>query len=476
MRPFELTAVALVEAYSSGALSPLEAMRDVLQRVAAVRTAYSRDLSLGAGARARRGARVRGALAARRADGPARRRARDRQRQHRHQGRADSTRHRGERARARRGRRAARGAVARSRRHSVRQDDDAGLRHVVVGPFELSRARAQPLESIAQSRRLVGRRGGGGGGRLRTAASGHRHRRLGAPSGGLVRRLRTEAERRARADRSALYRARRRADHAQRRRRGADDGDAFAARCARHHEFAAAELGLARRADRPSRPAHRPAHASRLRRRRDGAGPRRSRARGARSCGRRRDRRAARAVPDPGDARRARPLLADALAHRSARVAARAARKNPAVHPRLGGIRRPASAARRCFTASARSWRCAKRRSQRRCPTTSCCRPRRRSPPTPPKWPRRAATRSTRFPTSASPSPSICPSSRRRRSIVATTTRACRSACRSSAAASTTSACSALAMAFEAMRAAEARAWPEPPGVARYSTKPPSTI
>ncbi|MGD0642592.1 MAG: amidase [Roseiarcus sp.] len=34
MRPFELTAVALVEAYRSGALSPLEAMRDVLQRVA----------------------------------------------------------------------------------------------------------------------------------------------------------------------------------------------------------------------------------------------------------------------------------------------------------------------------------------------------------------------------------------------------------------------------------------------------------
>ncbi|MGO4871086.1 MAG: amidase, partial [Roseiarcus sp.] len=33
-----------------------------------------------------------------------------------------------------------------------------------------------------------------------------------------------------------------------------------------------------------------------------------------------------------------------------------------------------------------------------------------------------------------------------------------------------------LAMAFEAMRAAEARAWPEPPGVARYSTKPPSTM
>jgi aspartyl-tRNA(Asn)/glutamyl-tRNA(Gln) amidotransferase subunit A len=33
-RPFQLTAVALIEAYRSGALSPLEAMRDVLERVA----------------------------------------------------------------------------------------------------------------------------------------------------------------------------------------------------------------------------------------------------------------------------------------------------------------------------------------------------------------------------------------------------------------------------------------------------------
>ncbi|HYA75110.1 MAG TPA: amidase [Roseiarcus sp.] len=35
MRPFELSAVALLDAYRSGALSPVEAMRDVLQRVAA---------------------------------------------------------------------------------------------------------------------------------------------------------------------------------------------------------------------------------------------------------------------------------------------------------------------------------------------------------------------------------------------------------------------------------------------------------
>ena len=34
MQPFRLSAVALLDAYRSGALSPVEAMRDVLQRVA----------------------------------------------------------------------------------------------------------------------------------------------------------------------------------------------------------------------------------------------------------------------------------------------------------------------------------------------------------------------------------------------------------------------------------------------------------
>ena len=143
-----------------------------------------------------------------------------------------------------RGRRAARGAIARSGRHPVRQDDDAGLRHAVVGPFEFSCAGAQSLEPRPQSWRLVGRSGGGGGGRLRPAASGHRHRRLGAPAGGLVRPLRPEAERRPRADRPALYRARRRAADAQRRRRGADDGDALPARRARLYQPAAADAWI----------------------------------------------------------------------------------------------------------------------------------------------------------------------------------------------------------------------------------------
>ena len=145
-----------------------------------------------------------------RADRPARRRAGDRQGQHRHPRRPDAGRHRGERHDAGRGRRAARRAPQGGGRDPVRQDDDARLRHAVVGPVEPSSARPQSLEARPQPRRIVGGRRRGGGGALRAAACRHRHRRLGPPAGGLVRNCRPEAERRPRADRSALYRPRRR--------------------------------------------------------------------------------------------------------------------------------------------------------------------------------------------------------------------------------------------------------------------------
>ena len=87
-----------------------------------------------------------------------------------------------------------------------------------------------PWDLAQESRRLQRRRGRRGRGRLRPAASRHRHRRLGAPAGVLVRHLRAEAEPRPRADRSAVRRPRRRTDDAHRRRRGADDGRAVAAR------------------------------------------------------------------------------------------------------------------------------------------------------------------------------------------------------------------------------------------------------
>ena len=314
-----------------------------------VRAAYPRDLSATRpSARSTRRGRRRSAgcgRAARRA----RRRAGDGQGQYRDPRRADAARHGGERSDAGGGRRAARGAAARSRRDHVRQDDDAGLRHVVLGPVELSPADPQSLGARPQSRRLVGGRGRRGGGRLRAAACRHRHRRLGPPARRLVRHFRAQAERRPRPDRPALYRPRRRADDAQRRRRGAADGDAVAARRARLYEPAAEPLDWA------IAPASleacgsaccwRPAAAIAPTPEVQGAVERAARDFAAAG----RDRRAARAVPDPGDARRARPLLAHAIADRPRGAAAEKRATNPALHPRLGGIRPPASPAENVF-------------------------------------------------------------------------------------------------------------------------------
>jgi aspartyl-tRNA(Asn)/glutamyl-tRNA(Gln) amidotransferase subunit A len=63
-----------------------------------------------------------------------------------------------------------------------------------------------PVGPVQDSWRLQRRRGRRRGRRLRSAAPGHRHRRLDPPARRLVRRLRVEAQQRARPDRSALYR------------------------------------------------------------------------------------------------------------------------------------------------------------------------------------------------------------------------------------------------------------------------------
>ena len=218
----------------------------------------------------------------RRADRSARRRAGHGQGQYRDQGRPLADRHRGERHDARARRRAAGGATARGGRDPVRQDDDAGLRHALVRPLQLPSARAQSLESRAQSRRLLGRGGRRRSGGLWAAPCRHRHRRLGPPAGRLVRHFRTEAERRPHPDRSALYRAGRRADDARRRRRSAADGDAGAPRRARLHGLPPQDARLGNRAGAAAQSAHRPDAGRRLRRPADRGRAGRGRGGGAR--------------------------------------------------------------------------------------------------------------------------------------------------------------------------------------------------
>ena len=159
-----------------------------------------------------------------------------------------------------------------------------------------------PWDLSRRPRRLVGGRGRGGGGGLRAAASRHRHRRLDPAARRLVRPRRPEAQRRPRADRPALYRPRRRADDAHRRRCGADDGDAVASPTrATIMSLPPADARLARLAARARGPAHRPAARHRLRRARRARDVRAAIERAARDFERRgADRRAARAAFTPG--------------------------------------------------------------------------------------------------------------------------------------------------------------------------------
>ena len=93
---------------------------------------------------------IRGALAARRGACP-RGRAGDHQGEHRDPRHAGAARHGRPAAAARRRGCAAGGAPARGRRHHLRQDDDAGLRHALVGPVELPPAHPQ---SVGPRRRI----------------------------------------------------------------------------------------------------------------------------------------------------------------------------------------------------------------------------------------------------------------------------------------------------------------------------------
>ena len=178
--------------------------------------------------------------------------------------------------------------------------------------------------------------GGRGRGALRAAAYRDRHRRLDPPAGRLVRDFWPQAQRRPRADRPALHRPGRRPADKGRRRRGPDDGDAVAARRPRLCEPQVRDARLGGEARGPRGPPHRSHAGGGLRRSPIARGQGGGRTGRARLRGGGRADRAARAVPDPGDAGRPRPFLAHARADRPQRARAREARRGAALHPRLG--------------------------------------------------------------------------------------------------------------------------------------------
>ena len=84
--------------------------------------------------------------------------------------------------------------AARRRRGAARQGRAARVRDRRAGVRPALAAGAQPVESRPASRRLVERLGRGAGGRHGAGRARHRHRRLGAQSGDLLRHRRPEAD------------------------------------------------------------------------------------------------------------------------------------------------------------------------------------------------------------------------------------------------------------------------------------------
>lgn len=127
-------------------------------------------------------------------------------------------------------------ASARGWRDPLCQDHLPRLRDAFLRPFVLSSADAQPVGSFLQSGWLQRGRGCGRRGRIRPAACGNRHRRLGPPARRLDRTLRLQAEPGPDPGRPLLRRPLRRADDPHRGRRRADDGNARETGLARCHQ------------------------------------------------------------------------------------------------------------------------------------------------------------------------------------------------------------------------------------------------
>ena len=249
--------------------------------------------------------------------------------------------------------------AARGRRDHLLQDHDAGLRHDLVGRLELPSAHPQSVGSVEEPRRIELGRGRRGRCRLRPAACRHRHRRLGAAAGRMVRAGRPQAEPRAHPDRSALCGALRRPDDAHGRRRRADDGGAGKAGSSRRHEPAGAGHRLDEPVGRPEGQAHRAAAGRR--RRHGGRAGGEGRGRGDGEMVRRsgRDRRAGCAADVAADHAGPRHVLPRALVGRHRADAGGDAREDPSLHAEMGRRRRERCPASMRSAASTRPWSCA---------------------------------------------------------------------------------------------------------------------
>ncbi len=181
-------------------LSPVEAMRALLDRIDALEPKVNAFAYLAADAGDGRGARGRSGADGRRAHRPAARRAGHHQGPGDHQGHADAERQ----PDLRKGNQPAEDTPVVPRL----QDEGAIILGKTttsefgwtgVSPLPADRHHAQSVEARLQRRRVLGRRRRRGGGGLRAAAPGQRRRRIDPHAGAFLRRVRAEAELRPRA-------------------------------------------------------------------------------------------------------------------------------------------------------------------------------------------------------------------------------------------------------------------------------------
>ena len=234
----ELSAPALIDAYRRREFSPVEVIRSVLGHIERWEHHLQALYLLRPEARAATGTRQRSALAARRAAGPARRRARHHQGKHRH---AAATRRRWER-------RPCELVPAAVRRAAGRAHDAKPARVIVakttMPDYGMLSSGLSSFHKLARNPwDLAKTPGGSSAGAGAAAAAGYGPLHIGTDIGGSLRlpagwcgiftlkpslgRIPIDA---------ALHGPGRRPDDAHRRRRGLVHAGAVAARCARQHE------------------------------------------------------------------------------------------------------------------------------------------------------------------------------------------------------------------------------------------------